>query len=117
MPMSGFHISKKGRGGGNSWCRACVAVYKKGNRPTGLKRKAQNIKSRYGITIQDVSKIRASQAGMCKICGADLAKVVEHIDHCHKTGRVRGLLCQPCNVKLRAIDDKVWLAAAMKYVS
>lgn len=60
---------------------------------------ATNIKSRFGITVQLYESMLKKQNGGCAICG------VKHnsgrrlcIDHCHKTNKVRGLLCNGCNI-------------------
>lgn len=61
----------------------------------------------YGITISDYDNMLAAQAGRCAICHSDKAgKAVDQadrffcIDHCHETGKVRGLLCVACNTRL-----------------
>jgi hypothetical protein len=58
---------------------------------------------RYGITLSDYDRMLTEQCGKCKICGADRAGNVGQcfaVDHCHVTGRVRGLLCIKCNSRL-----------------
>lgn len=55
----------------------------------------------YGITIGDYDRMLAEQGGVCKMCGASEAGPKRQkfaVDHCHTTGRVRGLLCVRCNV-------------------
>jgi len=69
--------------------------------------------SKYGITITQYENMKKNQADSCKIC---LNKVDLVIDHCHKTGKVRGLLCNRCNLKLGIIDDKEWLQKAKAYL-
>ncbi|MGE7153114.1 endonuclease VII domain-containing protein [Methylorubrum rhodesianum] len=49
---------------------------------------------RYGLTEADRAQMETAQGGRCLLCGSDGPLV---IDHCHATGRVRGLLCTPCN--------------------
>lgn len=76
---------------------------------------------RHGLTPQQYRELLASQDGQCALCGggrrgwargADL-----HIDHCHNTGRVRGLLCGDCNTALgRFGDDPVRLRRAAEYL-
>ena len=56
-------------------------------------RKSQ-LKRFYGMTPEDREAMLEAQGGMCAICGQTKELV---IDHDHKTGRVRGLLCRHCN--------------------
>lgn len=56
----------------------------------------------YGITIADYERMFKQQNGKCGICGSDSSfkgKINQNfsVDHCHVTGRVRGLLCVACN--------------------
>jgi len=39
-----------------------------------------------------------------------------HVDHCHRTGKFRGILCQRCNVRLAALEDKPFVEAATRYL-
>jgi hypothetical protein len=58
-------------------------------------------KKMYGISIVDYDSMLKSQNGKCKVCGSDKSGPKERafsVDHCHTTGRVRGLLCTKCNV-------------------
>jgi len=57
---------------------------------------------RYGIDEVQFAWMQLRQDGLCAICRADVAK---HIDHDHRTGRVRGLLCFHCNNGLGQFDD------------
>lgn len=59
---------------------------------------------KYGITIDDYQSMLISQDNKCGICRKELTKPV--IDHCHETGKVRGILCQSCNVKISFNGDK-----------
>lgn len=51
----------------------------------------------YGITLEDYEKMLESQNGGCAICGRVPTGRALHVDHDHKTGLVRGLLCHSCN--------------------
>ncbi|MFE5535310.1 endonuclease VII domain-containing protein [Streptomyces sp. NPDC056492] len=44
----------------------------------------------------------ADQGGLCCLC---LRALAVHVDHCHKTGRVRGVLCFNCNTGLGLLKD------------
>ena len=59
---------------------------------------ATNIKSRFGITVEQYYEMLKEQDGKCAICGINYGKRKFCIDHCHKTNKVRGLLCNGCNV-------------------
>lgn len=74
----------------------------------------------YGISIQDYNRMFEEQNGCCKICKThqSLMKKKLHVDHNHKTGEVRSLLCHNCNLALgRFKEDPVIIAAALEYVS
>lgn len=71
----------------------------------------------YGITAQAVADMFESQAGACAICGNSLFESC-HIDHCHDTGKVRGLLCRGCNHGLGSFQDCPHvLTAASNYIA
>ncbi len=56
----------------------------------------------YGITVEALRQMEAEHAGVCACCG-ELAKL--QVDHCHRTGAVRGLLCGSCNLLLGMAKD------------
>ncbi|WP_204042742.1 endonuclease VII domain-containing protein [Acrocarpospora phusangensis] len=62
---------------------------------------------RYGISLADYDQMLADQDFACAIC--DRAHNDEqgplYVDHCHATGRVRGLLCRPCNTAIGHFED------------
>lgn len=66
----------------------------------------QKLIARYGITQSDYDAMLETQMGVCAICG-NLPKEGQllHVDHCHKTGRVRELVCYRCNSILGYADD------------
>lgn len=75
----------------------------------------------YGMTIEQYENLVLKQNGVCAICkgksSGDKRSSRLFIDHCHKTGKVRGLLCSPCNLgigKLR--DDPKVLRNAARYL-
>lgn len=63
------------------------------------------LKRKYGLTEIDYQNMLAVQAGKCCICGEIMA--LPFIDHCHKTGKVRGLLCQLCNLFLGSARESI----------
>jgi hypothetical protein len=65
-----------------------------------------NLKWSYGITPEDYDKMFAEQNGRCAICGNESTKRL-CVDHDHKTGKIRGLLCFDCNKALGFIHDDI----------
>jgi len=67
---------------------------------------------RYGITLEQLEALEEACNHQCQICGMhekDAPKGRLHVDHCHETGQVRGLLCCNCNQGLGKFQDKVAL--------
>ncbi len=75
---------------------------------------------RYGLTVEEFREMRARQADLCAICGGPWRGwngQNPHIDHCHETGRVRGLLCASCNSAIgRFGDNPALLRRAADYL-
>ncbi len=73
----------------------------------------------YGITLEQYNAMEISQNKLCKICGNPQSQkkngeiMFLHVDHCHKTGKIRDLLCNRCNVGLAFFyeSEKVLLEA------
>lgn len=75
-----------------------------------------NIKRRYGLTIEEYDRLLKAQNNKCAICGNtnDNKKPKKLcIDHNHKTGKIRGLLCDKCNTTLGRINDDISILSAM----
>lgn len=83
-------------------------------RPSAAMRREQNLSSRYGMTMADYRAMLARQNGACALCGGEMKRPV--VDHCHQTGRVRGILCHPCNIKLPTVEDMGWVMLAWAYL-
>jgi len=77
--------------------------------------KSNNLKSCYGITFDDYMEIYNKQNGCCLICGTKKDFISEKnksnnvlaVDHCHISGRIRGLLCSCCNKSLGGFKDNI----------
>lgn len=91
-----FYKNKKRKDGLTARCKSCDSVYKKS--------------IRYSLTENDIKNLKQ----YCEICGSDSNL---HIDHCHKSGAVRGRLCQYCNHGLGNFKDNInLLIKAIQYL-
>ncbi|MFD5056637.1 endonuclease VII domain-containing protein [Streptomyces tendae] len=92
-PHSEWHRNASASDGLSTSCKACRAV----------KSRAGHLQRHYGLTEAERDQLIADQGGVCCIC---LAAPAAHVDHCHETGRVRGVLCFSCNAALGQFKDR-----------
>lgn len=122
-PSTEFHAAKERFDGLRSTCKACcfrrheawrlsnkdkAAADQKKWRDNNPERSADHqLKLNYGVPLGTYARMFAEQKGLCAICKtdkpggrprADGTPARFHVDHCHDTGRIRGLLCHHCNV-------------------
>lgn len=74
---------------------------------------------KYNITLDDYNKILFEQGYKCRICNIEAKELKKGlvVDHCHSTGKVRGLLCSKCNMGLGLFEDNPeFLASAEEYL-
>ena len=120
-------FSKAGRGNTlRSDCKQCNAKrykkWKEKNRASYLESTTNSgLKIRYGIDLTQYEKLLEEQKGKCKICGTTKPgrKGIKRfsIDHCHKTNKIRGLLCMPCNTAIGLLkEDPNLFDAAKQYL-
>lgn len=86
---------------------------------TKLLRFAYTLENTYNITIKDYDRMYEEQNERCKICKISQDQIIRRlcVDHCHSTGKVRGLLCDSCNRLLgQAKDSSDILIEASKYI-
>jgi hypothetical protein len=80
---------------------------------------SEHLKYKYNITLDDYNSMFQNQAGCCAICNIHQNELNTklHIDHCHNTNKIRGLLCSNCNTSLGLMkDDTFRLEKAIKYL-
>lgn len=65
----------------------------------------------YRLTPEEYDAILAFQGGVCAGCGEPPRGIRLAVDHCHKTGRIRGLLCWLCNRAIGILRDNAKAAA------
>lgn len=130
-----FHL--KGGGKRRNDCSECVRSYGKlyrlRNRELIRKKKREyhknnpHIKRRsylkleYGISMGDYEELLKKQGYKCKICKSNTPRCTQHkhlyVDHDHSTGKIRGLLCNRCNMGIGHLEDNVeFFKEAIKYL-
>lgn len=102
-------------------CKTIVArawhAAHKGDAGYVTRRREARLKMEYGMTLADEAKMIADQGKKCAICRGWIYKGKWHIDHCHVTGKVRGILCGNCNRGLGYFQERTCvLAYAIKYI-
>lgn len=65
-----------------------------------LAKRRQNLRRRYGVSLEEYERMFKAANGKCEICGAIDPPRGLFVDHCHNTLKVRGLLCGACNTGL-----------------
>lgn len=134
--FSDFGKDKSKKLGISSHCLTCVSETRKANYAKNLAVEQQklrayyssnkeksvgySLKALYGLTLDEYKKMQAQQNHACKICKTHEKNLKRKlfVDHCHETGKVRGLLCQYCNTMLgNAKDNVLVLQAAISYLS
>lgn len=102
----------------NSQCKECLQEYAKEHQ-TRL-----HLKKRFNLTQSEYDLILENQNGVCAICKEE-EKVIDgqskklkplSVDHCHNTGKIRGLLCTACNTGIGLLKHEPYiLKAAAEY--
>lgn len=95
-PTSPFEHRSPGQAVNSLWCSISCREQESHRRKT------------YGISSKDFNLLMGIQGNACAICGySNMSNPAKfpHIDHCHKTGRVRGILCVKCNTALGQFED------------
>lgn len=115
----GFYKDTSRKSGYGSICKECRKSYEldRAKRPDYNREK--NLKKQYGITIAEYDALLAEQGGRCKICKTDTpsGRGRFHVDHNHKTGKIRGILCHHCNSGIGKLQDSPEiLRAAIRYL-
>ena len=111
LPLDQYATDTAGRFGRRSQCRPCKAAMDRD----------YLMRARFGLTVETYDELLAAQGHRCALCRADKPGgrwPRFHVDHCHTTGRVRGLLCRSCNMALGILGDSPeGLLAAYRYVT
>ncbi len=98
----------------NSPCKICMREHNK-QRKDYLRN--YHLIRNFGISEDQYNEILEKQDGKCKICNKHPSVKKLAVDHCHKTGKIRGLLCEKCNTGLGMFKDDITnLRSAISYI-
>jgi len=107
-PVSAFHQNRARYDGLHTECRLCVKAYLGKYYKKNLEKYRGMNLARYGITVVEYERLLRKQDGACAICRRECMSGKRlSVDHCHRTGKVRGLLCSKCNTGLGLFDDMI----------
>jgi hypothetical protein len=75
----------------------------------------------YGLSLESYDKMLTLQGNKCAICEKSFSEIKEFwnrpcVDHCHRTNKVRGILCKKCNISLHYVENFLYLEAAQRYL-
>lgn len=125
-PLYEFYLDKK-KNRYHSRCKLCSGYATQEGRKRSKSRlknqkkrnRTRDYLSKYGITQKDYNKYFKIQRGECAICHIHQKDLKQKlcVDHDHKTGKVRGLLCKKCNIGLGYFkDNRKLLKSAVDYL-
>ena len=92
LPAKEFSVDRLNKTGLRTWCKKCVREY--------------CVTHSYGISTSQYESMLSAQGGVCAICGSPPQKKRLAVDHCHTSGKVRGLLCDKCNRGIGMFMDR-----------
>lgn len=117
--ISEFNKDKSTAFGVAIYCKHCNKVDSKIRyRDNKDKFQAYGLKRKFGLTVEQFQNLLGAQGNVCAICASTFKPNKRpSVDHCHKTGKVRGILCDPCNQGLGKFrDNESFLIAAAEYI-
>lgn len=104
LPIESFGKNRSTRDGLTGYCKACHNTAGRQSKERNGGAREYHLRRRYGIGQADVDAMLVAQGGLCAACRQDTP---DHVDHDHRTGRVRGMLCFLCNQALGNVRDDV----------
>lgn len=104
-----FHRDSRHKDGHKTQCKACTYEYNlkwNAENPERLTeaRRRHHLRRKYGLSLETYEELLEAQMERCAICLRDFDGP-PHVDHCHDSGVVRGLLCKNCNIGLGHFQD------------
>lgn len=143
--LSEFPKNTATKDGMHSWCRSCSKVKKqesnqrvkerdpeawkqrwrtykksyKDKHPERLRAydRQKNLKDKFGMSVEEYDIMAELQSAQCAICGLPCPTGKRlAVDHDHETGKIRALLCAPCNLALGQLEPDDRLRKAVEYL-
>lgn len=120
--LTNFYASTKSSDSKASWCKTCTLAIERDRsnrvrRNTPEQKRKWQLMTRYRLTPDCVEAMKLSQGNKCPLCEREFFEGLRtHVDHCHNTGEVRGVLCHICNICLGGWDDLGWRKRALAYL-
>jgi hypothetical protein len=87
------------------WRESTAAYRQRNPEKYRLANRKHSLLKRYGISIEQYNRLHRLQKGCCAVCGEPEVGDRLEVDHNHKTGKVRGLLCRYCNLAIGHLRD------------
>ena len=113
-PLTHFYkIHKRGRRQFHCYCKACD---RKNNAEYERKKLQKNpryyvkklLAKNFGMSLEEYDRMNEAQQGVCAICKSKCRRHTRlSVDHCHKTGKIRGLLCERHNLGISYFDESI----------
>jgi len=116
--FSEFNKANKRKDGRREACRECEKEYRL-SEEVQTRRYERDLKNKYGLSIDNYNKMFEQQEGRCGICKRHQTELIKKlvVDHCHDTGKVRGLLCDKCNRGVGFLGDNLeGIKSAVNYL-
>lgn len=145
LPFTAFHRESRSPDGYHAWCQRCANVYRrdrykkypkyratirarnKKNYEADRKKHASRVRiaelrRKYGISWEQYQAVLTAQSGICGLCESTSpgGRGQWHLDHCHDSGRMRGILCHNCNTSLgiyEKLKTKIGLEVVEKWIA
>lgn len=107
-PLEDFYGDPRHTDGKQTLCKECF----------NQKGDANYLRKEYGLSTEEFNELMDYQDGTCAICGRPPKNNKFNVDHDHKTGKIRALLCVNCNTNLLPIVENYpdWVRAAFDYL-
>lgn len=132
--LNDFYPNKARADKYSSYCKLCGRIWARehkdkinkyartyrANHPEQVRNYVRKLeyKNNFGMTLEDYARLFSNQQGYCAICGRHQSIFFRRlaVDHDHITGKIRGLLCDPCNRGLGMLKEHN-LQKALDYLS